>query len=252
VAYPDVAVDGQRLSDPQNVGAVAAFVTAYGNNAGQAWAQQHNAAIGFNSDPNATFRTAGGVKTATDLGVELKNAGYTGPWNIGAMLQGYATASGSMPTPVTTSQPPAPVQPPSPTSPAPVTPTTPTTPIVAGPNAPTTPISLSGDFGAWLKTNTAIFGVEVPNYAIAGAGAGLLALVALQQPGFSRRRNPYVRRERVRDSYGSGRPAVGSVRYSKTFRTMTAAEREAAAWRGTGDWAASSHEGRAPRSRRAS
>ena len=72
----------------------------------------------------------------------------------------------------------------------------------------------------------------------------------------------HVQRERVKDtsvSFTQGgvpaTPGVGSVRYSKTFRTERAAQREADAWNGAADfarhgptdWQAEVHEGRAPR-----
>ena len=72
----------------------------------------------------------------------------------------------------------------------------------------------------------------------------------------------HVRRERVKDtsvSFTQGgvpaAPGVGSAQYSRTFRTEQAAQREADAWNGAGDfakygptdWQATVHEGRAPR-----
>ncbi len=72
----------------------------------------------------------------------------------------------------------------------------------------------------------------------------------------------HVRRERVKDtsvSFTQGgvpaRPGVGSVRCSKMFRAERAAQREADAWNGAGDfakhgptdWQAEVREGRAPR-----
>jgi hypothetical protein len=72
----------------------------------------------------------------------------------------------------------------------------------------------------------------------------------------------HVRRERVTDtsvSFAQGgvpaAPGVGSAQYSKTFRTERAAQREADAWNGAGnfakhgptDWTAEVKPGRAPR-----
>jgi hypothetical protein len=72
----------------------------------------------------------------------------------------------------------------------------------------------------------------------------------------------HVRRERVKDtsvSFTQGgvpaTPGIGSVRTSKTFRTARAAQREADAWNGAGDferhgptdWTAEIVPGRAPR-----
>src|SRR5260370_38448335 len=72
----------------------------------------------------------------------------------------------------------------------------------------------------------------------------------------------HIRRERVKDtsvSFTQGgvpaAPGVGSVAHSKTFRTERAAQREADAWNGAGDferhgptdWQAEVKPGRAPR-----
>ena len=40
---------------------------------------------------------------------------------------------------------------------------------------------------------------------------------------------------------------IGMVRFSRTFSTRAAAQREADAWNNTGDWAATVEQGRAPR-----
>jgi hypothetical protein len=246
LAYPEVAVDGQRLSDAQNSGAVAAFVTAYGNNAGQQWAQQHNAAIGFTSDPNATFRTAGGVKTITDLGVELNNAGYGGPWNVGAMLTGYANASGSMPSPVSVSSPQSTVD--STANPTDKSHITATVPATSKAGDPCTladgstgvvtlvngalvctakpPINVTGDFGRWFNESTVMAGVQVPNALI--AGTGIFALVLASMSGGSRRRNPShaidysIRTMRSRRSPGE------SERLARRKRALRQQRREAA------------------------
>ena len=49
-----------------------------------------------------------------------------------------------------------------------------------------------------------------------------------------------VKRERTRDSscaHELGAPSkVGEVKYSRTFRTLPQAQREANAWNETGDW----------------
>ncbi len=72
----------------------------------------------------------------------------------------------------------------------------------------------------------------------------------------------HVRRERTRDTSVSltqggvpATPGVGSVRYSRTFATERAAQREADAWNGAGDyaqhgptdWQAEVKPGRVPR-----
>lgn len=60
----------------------------------------------------------------------------------------------------------------------------------------------------------------------------------------------HVRRERVPDPEGEStfhQPPVGSVRYSRTFRTRAQAQREADAWNSTGFWQAEVIAGRAPR-----
>jgi hypothetical protein len=46
------------------------------------------------------------------------------------------------------------------------------------------------------------------------------------------------------------KPEIGIVAYSRTFPTERAAEREANAWRSTGDWDAKVIQGKAPRSGR--
>lgn len=69
------------------------------------------------------------------------------------------------------------------------------------------------------------------------------------EPGYNRhstaiaetKKGFHVKRVRTRDSRyteGERSPHLGEIRYSKTFPTRQRAEREAAAWRGTGDWAA--------------
>jgi hypothetical protein len=60
-----------------------------------------------------------------------------------------------------------------------------------------------------------------------------------------------VKRTRIEDTstacaMGFREPEIGKVAYSKPFRTAKQAEREAAAWRSTGDWDAEvfEHSGR--------
>jgi hypothetical protein len=212
MAQPDIAVDGQRLSDAANAGAVGAFYTAYGNDAPWRWAAEHNRAIGFGGDPLSQWNTNGGVKTITQIGNELAAAGYPGPdWSEGAMVAAYGRASGTVPTPHSSAPPPNPSPtPPNPANVPAITPTLPATAKVGDactlpdgtvgvvtknmqggmvcavrPGADTGGNIAAGlgQFGQAISQPITAFGLTLPTYAWLGAAAGtVMVLSSIEGP----------------------------------------------------------------------
>jgi len=163
------AVDGQVLGT-QDGNAQAAWAGR-----AQDWINAHNAAIGFTSNPDEMFQTINGVRSITQIGVELWRVGYTGPWDRGSLIAAYArTAGGTVMT----------------YSAAPVQPTldhqggTQSSAsryvgaggTLLGGGSPTVGgVSIVGNPWQWLKQSTRVLGIPLPNWALAG-GVGYFFL----------------------------------------------------------------------------
>ena len=67
----------------------------------------HNVEIGFTGNPDELLQTGNGVKSITQMGVELTNVGYTGPYDRNSLINTYASTTRSQVLPYS----PAPTQP---------------------------------------------------------------------------------------------------------------------------------------------
>ena len=159
------AVDGKSLQSEQAAGRALTW-----DSNTQGWIQAHNVEIGFTGNPDELLQTGSGVKSITQMGVELTNVGYTGPYDRNSLINTYASTTRSQVLPYS----PAPTQP---TLDArgghvtdvnrqaqqtgAMTPTTSATPVIGG-------LQIAGNPWQWLQQQTRILGVPLPNWAIAG------------------------------------------------------------------------------------
>jgi hypothetical protein len=99
------AADGQKLSQ-QSPSTQQAFIAAYGQDgAGQAWVNEHNAAIGARpvssggggggTPGGAVYATGNGTKTQGQMFDELRSAGYNGPTDDASIRSAYARTTGA-------------------------------------------------------------------------------------------------------------------------------------------------------------
>lgn len=169
------AVDGRTLAGEQAAGRALTWDSNV-----QGWIQAHNLEIGFTTNPDEQFQTGSGVKSITQLGTELTNVGYTGPYDRNSIINTYASTTGSQ----VLSYSPAPVQPTgdgrgghlsdvnrqaalSGTGTSPTlsgTGTTPTTPVVGG-------LQIAGNPWQWLQQSHPVLGVPMPGWMLVGGGA---------------------------------------------------------------------------------
>lgn len=166
------AVDGQMLST-QDGGTQAAWAGR-----DQDWIAAHNLAIGFTTNPDEMFQLGSGpVKSISQMGTELRAAGYTGPWDRGSIISVYGRTATTSVLPYS----PAPVQPTGDARGGHVTDVNrqaaqsgggPTTPVVGG-------LQIAGNPWQWLSQQQRVLGVPVPGWML--AGGALMAFTSLRK-----------------------------------------------------------------------